>query len=326
MNTETDRLLAAWREGTISGSELQTLLAVLETAEGRKTLVNDWFLEATIPDALRSASGADLEHAPQNILPIQPTASVGWSRWRPLSAAAGLVVGFLSASVVWAISAPRPVAIATVSTALLDGGFEAQSGRVNSGFPKSVATWSGDASEIVTTPSPKAKEGTHVLRFLQAEGDSPGSRGSFCDVFQVVDLTTLHETADPMMETTIELSASFLDGRADLTTPAQFFGALYFFRENPTTSSTPWPALKAAEVGSGVVELISERNTPASEWRKATVRCLLPPAAKFAVIHIAAGQPSKSKSEPSELGPLFADYVKLIVKTQAPLPVKTETD
>ena len=131
MNTETDRLLAAWREGTISRDELQTLLVFLETKEGRKTLVNDWFLEATLPDALRSTSDSTQLATPQNILPITANASVGKTRWRPLSAAAGLVIGFLSASVVWAISTPRPMANVTVSKALLNGGFEAQSGRLD---------------------------------------------------------------------------------------------------------------------------------------------------------------------------------------------------
>jgi len=48
-----------------------------EVAKAGKTLVNDWFLEATLPDALPSTSDSTQFRAPQNMPPITSSALDG---------------------------------------------------------------------------------------------------------------------------------------------------------------------------------------------------------------------------------------------------------
>jgi hypothetical protein len=53
-----DELLHRWREGHLNDAELAELSRYLSTPEGRKRLRQDWSFEATIPEALKSASVA----------------------------------------------------------------------------------------------------------------------------------------------------------------------------------------------------------------------------------------------------------------------------
>jgi ferric-dicitrate binding protein FerR (iron transport regulator) len=86
MNTDLDKLIRRWREGSLTEEELHHLNEALTTAEGRAAMRDDCFLEAALPEALRTSRLLKAEEPPQ---------TRKWSRWlswRPLAAAAALVL------------------------------------------------------------------------------------------------------------------------------------------------------------------------------------------------------------------------------------------
>lgn len=89
MNTHLDELINRWREGRLTDEDLRRLTEALDTPEGRASLRADWFLEAALPEALRTSP---LLKVSQKAEPQQTRKWTGWLSWRPLAAAAAALV------------------------------------------------------------------------------------------------------------------------------------------------------------------------------------------------------------------------------------------
>lgn len=108
-----DELLQRWREGRFSDAELAELTRELRTVEGRKRLRQDWFLEATLSEALKAADLA------RTVAIVAPLESVSWtgrlvawwtgmrSAWRWAAAVAAVGLALLA---VRPLVSPRPPA------------------------------------------------------------------------------------------------------------------------------------------------------------------------------------------------------------------------
>jgi hypothetical protein len=226
---------------------------------------------------------------------------------RPIAAmAAGLVIGLFSASIVWAISSPKATTERLFS--LLNGSFDEN--RVEAGFPRQTGLWGGDEAAI----------NNGKLRFIAPGSDSnnPGAQAMSCDVFQLVDLRPLRHTLSREGDSVLELSASFLDARPYNTKPSvTFFCQLYLFQGDPTVLHDSWPQSITETLASGSAQVTTlGRDTKGA--RTLTAKCLVPAEADFAVIQIAA----RPNIRPAKLDSLFADDVKLALKTQPSLPVR----
>jgi hypothetical protein len=226
---------------------------------------------------------------------------------RPITAmAAGLVIGLFSASIVWAISAPKATTERLFS--LLNGSFDEN--RLEHGFPHHTGFWSGDEAAI--------RDGQ--LRFIAPGSDSgdPTGRAISCDVFQLVDLRPLRHALSPEGDSVLELSADFRDGRAPNTKPSvSFFGQLYLFSGDPDSLHQTWPQSIPEALASGSAQ-VTTLGSDAKGVRTLTAKCLIPAQADFAVIQIAA----RPNLRPAKLDSLSADNVKLTLKTQPSLPVR----
>ena len=226
---------------------------------------------------------------------------------RPITAmAAGLVIGLFSASIVWAISAPKATTERLFS--LLNGSFDEN--RLERGFPHQTGFWSGDEAAI--------RDGQ--LRFIAPGSDSgdPTGRAISCDVFQLVDLRPLRHALSPEGDSVLELSADFVDGRAPNTKPSvSFFGQLYLFSGDPASLHQTWPQSIPEALASGSAQ-VTTLGSDAKGTRTLTAKCLIPAQADFAVIQIAA----RPNLRPAKLDGLSADNVKLTLKTQPTLPVR----
>ena len=226
---------------------------------------------------------------------------------RPITAmAAGLVIGLFSASIVWAISSPKATTERLFS--LLNSSFDEN--RLERGFPHQPGFWSGDEAVI--------RDGQ--LRFIAPGSDSgdPNGRAISCDVFQLVDLRPLRHALSPEGDSVLELSADFRDGRAPNTKPSvSFFGQLYLFSGDPGSLHQTWPQSIPEALASGSAQ-VTTLGSDAKGVRTLTAKCLIPARADFAVIQIAA----RPNLRPAKLGSLFADNVKLTLKTQPSLPVR----
>ena len=226
---------------------------------------------------------------------------------RPIAAmAAGLVIGLFSASIVWAISAPKATTERLFS--LLNGSFDEN--RLERGFPHQTGFWSGDEAAI--------RDGQ--LPFIAPGSDSgdPTGRAISCDVFQLVDLRPLRHALSPDGDSVLELSADFRDGRAPNTKPSvSFFGQLYLFSGDPGSLHQTWPQSIPEALASGSAQ-VTTLGSDAKGVRTLTAKCLIPAQADFAVIQIAA----RPNLRPAKLDGLSADNVRLTLKTQPALPVR----
>jgi hypothetical protein len=54
MIADVSKLVARWGDGDLSEGEMRRLTDALSTAEGRAALRQDWFLDAALPQALRT--------------------------------------------------------------------------------------------------------------------------------------------------------------------------------------------------------------------------------------------------------------------------------
>lgn len=295
-DTDFLHLLMRHQDGVLSRDEL----AALETAMRDDTAKRRLFAEAQ----LRSTALHD--HFRQEAFRLAPVPKkrITWIT-RPIAAmAAGLMLGLFGASLVWAISSPRVTAERLFS--LINGNFEAD--RIANGFPRQTGGWSGDAATI--------DDGR--LRFLAPGSDSadPSARAISCDVFQLLDLRPL---LNPEGDSVLELSADFLDARPPHSKPSvTFFCQLYLFSGDWAMLHETWPQNNTEALATGSAQ-VTTLGSDTKGARTLTAKCLVPAEADFAVIQIAA----RPNLRPAKLDNLFADNVKLTLKTRPILPLRT---
>ena len=311
-------LLHGYLNGTLDEAEFARLQSLLrENADARRTLRSFSTVDAKLtqlaalhPETVRSFT--------EPVLLSQTSAR--WYSWRPLTAAAaGLVIGLFSASLVFGYAMPRAVATASRLFALVDGSFEDQSGRLPSGFPSEFGKWSGDESEIA---SGAVHDGKQALRFLHAEREPalPNYGAASCDVYQLVDLRSLKADA-ALDDTTLELSVQFLDARERAGEPVKFISRVFVFSGSPEAVYTEWPLTQKEALSSGSASFDSTGGSPRF-WHTVTTKVLLPPQADFAVVHLLTHKPKTNKGTEAVFGAQYADDVCLTLKTQPALPVR----
>ncbi len=101
-----DELLQRWREGRLNEAELAELTHHIGTPAGRKRLRQDWFLEATLPEALKTADLA------RTVAVVAPLENVSWTDhltawWTGMRSAWRWATGVVAVSL--AILAVRPL-------------------------------------------------------------------------------------------------------------------------------------------------------------------------------------------------------------------------
>lgn len=286
------------QDGVLTPDEIAALEALLRDDPTKRQLFADTQIRAmALCDRFRQEAFR-VEPAPRG--------KIIWIT-RPMAAmAAGLVIGLFSASIVWAMSSPRATTERLFS--LINGSFDEN--RLNRGFPHQTGCWSGDEAAICDGQ----------LRFIAPSSDlgDPTGRAISCDVFQLVDLRPLRQTLSLEGDSVLELSADFVDDRPHNTKPSvTFFGQLYLFKGDPTALYQSWPQSVADALASGSAQ-VTTLGCDAKGKRTITAKCLIPAQADFAVLQIAA----RPNLRPAKLESLFADDVKLTLKTHPSLPVR----
>ncbi|RFC41716.1 MAG: hypothetical protein DVB28_002219 [Verrucomicrobia bacterium] len=321
MRTHWHELIQSYIAGTIADDNAKLLQDTLKSDPE----IADLYLSYINLDVTLAAHASSNASATQLLASLTLSAASHPARvfsWRPfIAAAAGLVVGLFSASLVFAYAVPQAVSKASRFCALSDGSFEKQNTTIGSGFPADFGTWSGDEA---TVSQGKAGEGKQALHFLRAQGDSavPNSPADSCDVFQIVDLRPMRAQMALGGVQVLELSADFLDTRPGGEETLRFGCHLYLFSGAQESLRASWPAVLRDALGFGMGECISEGGSAKEGWRKVTAKCLLPAEADFAVVQIACGRLRGSSKNPPQLGLQFADNVNLILKTQPRLSAR----
>lgn len=305
--------LARYQDGVLSPEAVEVLERALQEGPERRKYFAEWQLRSMVLH----------DHFRQEAFRVPERATASTHRpWKPrpaLAAAAGLAIGLFGASVVWAISTPELVATASLVTGLGDADFEGGSpGLIVVGFPRTTGHWAGDEASIVELSA--AAAGRKVLQFLNTGADAtvPGGRAISCDVFQLVDLRSLHGAPGKNEEVVLELSARFLDDRAPGTNPSvTFMGQIFLFSGDPATLHESWPNNLSEVLASGAA-FVHTIGGAKPEWHRVTAKCLVPAEADFAVIQLGA----RPNLRPATLDSLYADEVELTLTTRPDLPIR----
>ena len=335
MNPDLQTFLQAWTGGAdVSDAERQRLIQRLETdAAFRADCAEEIRLLGMIRASqtpsprwldLRDALGLSLSATDEtttddlasrvlHLVQDEPRQSrkAPWGVSSPLTAAAaGLVFGLFSASMVFAYAVPRAVAMATRLSALVDGSFENADESLPSGLPEAFGVWSGKEAGQVRVD---ALDEARVLRFVECK------RGPSA-IYQLVDLRSLR--IDPNEgEAKLVLSARIRDDRPEVGDPFRFSMQLYLFSGSPDSLRKDWRDARKEAISLGSAVLESRGGTPKS-WRELSAKTLLPPGADFALIQIGVLDTGAFPQKSATFGEQFADDVQLTLTTQPFLPVR----
>ena len=305
--SDTDFLKLAMRhqDGALSTAETSALEAAMQADPAKRRLFAETQLRSmALHDRFRQE--AFLRTPPEK----QHRA---WLTRPAAAMAAGLVCGLFCASLVWAVAAPK--ATAEQLHALVNGGFE--DSHVEAGFPARTGVWSGDAVEI---SAGNAGHRGQTLRFISPQPDAanPNGRAISCDVVQLVDLRPLRAALSAGGDAVLELSASFLDARPPNAHPSvTCFCKVYVFKGDPTSMRKTWPLNIPEAVASGIAD-VTTLGGQTQTWKTITAKCLVSAEADFAVIQLAA----LPNLRPAKLESIFADDIKLSLRTRPLLPVR----
>ena len=311
----TDELLQRWSDGSITTEELRELTAKLAEPEHQSALLDDWLLESSLPDRLPGAAVAGLR-ASETSRSVERMDSVrarqwtGWLSWRPLTAAAaGLVFGLFSASMVWAYAVPLTRGTIEQVVSVFVDGFEDAQTTPRGGFPKQPNEWTGDLSAPVGAESEvKPIEGKRMLRLI------PTPKRKFSYARRIMNLAEYPPVSDGQTRR-LEVTASF--NTPDTERSSHYQIRLAAFTEAPGDLRAIWndePMLfdtVLQHVGRNV------RTEPGdSGWQTVSAILDLPPGTRSVVISLAAAEADPTVPPTDH----FLDDVEArFVITQAPL-------
>jgi len=288
-------LLQAVRDtrDTSARAELNTLLR--ENADARSTMARLMVDEQALTSRLRDDSiVALLEPAPavETALRTSPR----WFAWRPLTAAAaGLVIGLFSASMVFGFGVSRSL---EKVVSLLQESFEGGPAPLVKGIPQDVNLWSGDYSEVVERyEDVKPAQGTKMARVLRSdfEGKASSMPSKQGDLMRVVDVRPFLREANGG-EVVITLSA--LLNATPFSEAEHYEGAVTLWAlgpQFPTEENLMEDAL-AHSVG-----LCRPLDRDPATWQSTSTRLLLPQGTERVLLKVSFSPMPASRKNLSPL-------------------------
>lgn len=339
MNMDTNRLhvlFAAHSDGRLTPEEHAELQERLRTdAEARRL----WFLHQDVEDGLHAlaqedgavdvtagfaANGvADLAAHVPGVLAAR--ARRGWLQWRPLTAAAaGLVLGLFSASVVFAYAVPRvgPWAERVLALPLADAGFEEEAAPAAQGVPVRFGLWSGDFTESsVAQQGVVPKEGRRMLRFLRADSavsSAAAEKRSSGNLYQVVDMRAWREEiADG--QAVVDWSAWYQWVPGAEETGMEFMTNVWAFTGTTEILPRNWKEHLYQETAKSSHRMNGEEAR--GTWRETAGRMTVPADTDFLVIElkvIPQGPGPGAGAGAYRFSGCFADDVRIVLRRQGP--------
>ena len=298
-------------DGTITPAEHAELQDLLRQDPAARRL---WFVHQDVDDGLH-----EIVQTTATGEPHRPARS-RWLQWQPLTAAAaGLVIGLFSASMVFAYAVPRLQPWVENVLPLTDAGFEAGTAPAPDGIPLRFALWSGDFTE--STPAQQGispKEGNRMLRFLRADSTvSPEAEKSMSgNLYQVVDMRPWrNEIAGG--QATVDWSAwyNWVPGKDEKG--MQFMTNVWAFTGTTEILPRNWKEHLYQETAKSS-HRITVDDAPRT-WRQTAGRMTLPADTDFLVIELKIiPSPSASVTVPYQFSGCFADDVRMLLRSHAP--------
>lgn len=281
---EWHRLFSAALNGTLTETETQQLATLLKSSAEARQL---WFLyhdnECGLAELNRSATTAagHVTVNAGNVSRSQPTTF--WRQWRSLtSAAAGLALGLLGATVVFGLVVHRG-SERRMPLAVHEPSFENATMPLASGFPAALARWGGDVARVVTAEGGVTpKEGKLMLRLEPLAQGVPR-------IYQVLDLQSL-PPASAGESREIEFSASF--AAADSQSPVRYVVRAFAITDAPESLEATWFDRREEAIASATGGMDVLPRTKG--WRTMGVKIQAPPAARSLVLFLGVRTPDKA--------------------------------
>lgn len=316
MNSDRHRLhdlFGAQSDGTITPEQHAELQALLRQDAATRRL---WFLHQDVDAGLREFA---LKAAPTLNLPrVAPARSIRWLSWRPLvSAAAGLVIGLFSASVVFGFG-PRS---ADRITPILRESFESQTPPFVTGVPIGPDQWSGDYAEIVPAfEGVSPDDGNLMARLLRSDhqGKDAAMISRQGDLMRVVDVREFLDAANGGDAVTT-LSARF--NAVPYAESERYNGmvTIYALGADADLHGATEESIKRDALAFSVDLCRSVDRDPAT-WQTATARLLLPPGTERVLLKVSfcrvpeAHEPFSSMPRAVTFNGHFVDDVRASVR------------
>lgn len=314
--TPAERFETLWTdflEGELSAeglAELQALLAEqpslqAEAADLLQThrllglaLQDEAQAEAFVQQTLAQAPQSDAAFTSAVMRQVRATAPARAARapapWRAiLAAASGLLIGVVSASVVFAYVGPQR----GKAVVLLREGFEAAPAPQVTGLPVTPGVWSGDFCRLSgARDNVQPLGGSQMFQFLRADYDGkPEPRGYVGEIYQLVDLRGLREELK-LGDAAIQVSAHF--NAHAFPEQERYHGSVSVYALDAETATSG-----IARVGGELLSRALATTQRSSElldrdsgaWQKSSTELLLPPQTefllvRFAVAHVGRGR------------------------------------
>ena len=239
-----------------------------------------------------AASASAMKAVPKMKLPPS------WISWRPLTAAAaGLVIGLFSASLVFGFAGGFSEGMTRTDIAVVDADFERAEMKLEQGFPSGPQAWAVDEAEVSLI-----KGGGKALRLL------PRMEHPYSRAVQIVDVS--HVGAERACS--LELSARFMN--SDLAHVCRYKLRLIGFAET-ADALQPFP-LETSDEGLVSSSQVLDVPVGADGWHGVTTVMPLPPEVKTVVIWLGAS----TRPQP---GPKVAHWVDDVRLQLLSTPSKT---
>lgn len=298
-----DTLFEAWSESRLTPSEAAELSELLRSNHEALAYFRT---EASFHGQLHTTlDDLNLEQAS-----AQPSILVERNQKLRITAVL-LAIGLTLVSLSWLMAA-QAEHLEIKPLGIHDGNFQTLKGHLPEGFPTEAFKWGGDPSEIASAPGQAT-----ALRFLEAAGEPniPNSPHQSCDVFQIIDLSSVRDQLLASSEAYVELQANLLDNRSVKGEPIRFIVKVYTFEGAPESIAKHWPPQEDQILASGAKFYVSSGAKPQA-WQRITSRCVLPPTAGFLVVHLGAGSAGQPGQASPKLGEQFATDIRLILHTR----------
>lgn len=324
VQNEWHRLFNGALNDTLNAVEKTELATLLKTSAAARQL---WFLYSDNECGL-----AELK--PRILAAPAPASRVRGFSWSPLTAAAaGLIIGLFSASMVWGYVGTFVAKTIT----LVAESFESGPGPLVTGMPVQPGSWSGDFSEIVGEfDGVKPSQGARMLRFRRADYEGkPVRDGYVADLFRIIDLR--------------DEALGVARGDASVTVEARFAAlpqeqlrgmscgitvhALDALPPEGTRDDTLLrrmgaELLESAELDAGPRILAtaarSERmGVTSGKWQVVRAELQLPAGARYGLVHLRAhlhGSHRPEVPKPVEFAGLFVDDVRILLTHRRSVP------
>jgi hypothetical protein len=313
-SAELSRLIARLTDGELSPDEARRLNELLHAdPAAQEAYLDHLAMDAMLEREYGGAAPAFARSPAPRELPRSRGGLLTRLGLRSLFRApvfAGMALGGLSASAVWAYAVPRFAELAVKLLPLANPGFEAAATIPPEGLPKVFGEWSGDYNTVVGAENGIApREGDRMLRFLRADDvrTAPGSVSLSSEMWQIIDVAELRKTIGSG-PATLEFSACF-NSIPENTSRFSCGLSIHAFRGDLKDAHALWRSRVNQALSSGAKEEVLEPN--GGEWRRVATQIVLPTEATLLLVQLRMRDRTNDLSKTTEFPGHYADACSL---------------